>query len=69
MIIKKNRAKALFFLCFGFEILFADAADGAAPVVGKIFESGARGYAVIGIALGGVIHVTADFANVLFHKR
>ena len=69
MIIKKTGLLPCFFLCFGFEILFADAADGAAPVVGKVFESGARGYAVIGIALGGVIHVTADFANVLFHKR
>ena len=56
------------FLCFWFEILFADAAHGAAPAVGEFLKRGAGGYAVVGIALCGIVNVTANFAYILFHS-
>ena len=49
------------------EVFLAYAAEGAYPVGGQVFEGGAGGYAIVGVALGGIILVVADVANVLFH--
>lgn len=42
-------------------------AEGAHPVGGQVFELGARGDAVLRVALRGVILIPADVANILFH--
>ena len=42
-------------------------AEGAHPVGGQVLELGARGDAVLGVALRGVIFIPADVANILFH--
>ena len=57
----------VFLLCFRFEIVLADATDGAAPVVGQLLKGGAGDNAVVGIALCRIVNMTANFANVLFH--
>ena len=54
-------------LLFGSKIIFADSAVRAAPIIGKLLESGSGLNSVGGIALGGVIDVTTNAANVLFH--
>ena len=54
-------------LLFGSKIIFADTAIGAAPVIGKLLKSGSGLKSVGGIALGRIIDITADVANVLFH--
>ena len=56
-----------FRLLFGSKIIFADSAVRAAPIIGKLLESGSGLNSVGGIALGGVIDVTTNAANVLFH--
>jgi hypothetical protein len=45
-------------------LILTNAADGADPVIGDIFESSSGGNAVIGIALSGVIGVSADITYV-----
>lgn len=47
---------------------FVDRAEGTHPVGGQIFELGAGSYAVVGVALRGVIFIPADVANILFHN-
>jgi hypothetical protein len=47
-------------------VLF-NSAYGAYPVRGKVLELGALLYAVIGIALGGIIDITAYAAFVFLH--
>ena len=42
-------------------------AEGAHPVGGQVLELGARGDAVLRVALRGVIFIPADVANILFH--
>ena len=42
-------------------------AERADPVGGQVFELGTRGYAVVRVALCGVILIPADVANILFH--
>jgi len=54
-------------LFHGTEIFLAYATKGAGPVRGDVLESGARGNAVLGIAFDGVILITTNVANVLFH--
>ena len=58
-------------ICFdeslGLEIVLANAADGAYPVVGNVLKRCSCGNTAIGITYCGVIDVTANFANVL-HK-
>lgn len=49
------------------EIILAYATEGAHPVGGDVFESSAGGNAAVGVAFGGVVDVTTDVANVLFH--
>ena len=56
-----------FLFVFGLEIVFADAAVRAGPIVGQLFERCSGGDVVFGIALFRIIHVAADFANVLLH--
>ena len=56
-----------FQLLFLLKGVLAEAADGALEVLGKLLEGGAGSDAVIGIADGGVVFVTAR-ANV-FHNR
>ena len=57
----------LFHLFDRLEIVFADAADGADPTVGQIFERRSGGNAVFGIADGGIIDGGADVADVFLH--
>jgi hypothetical protein len=57
----------IFLLLFCREVVLAYAADGAYPVFGDVFEGGAGGDAVVGVAHFRVIHVTTGVANVLFH--
>ena len=45
-----------------------DRAEGAHPVGGQVLELGARGDAVVRIALRRVILIPADVANILFHN-
>jgi hypothetical protein len=55
-------------LFFGFEFVLAGAADGAYPIFREVFPFGAGFDAVIGISLGLVINVSADSANIFFHR-
>ena len=57
----------LFHLFDRLEIVFADAADGADPTVGQIFERRSGRNAVFGIADGGIIDGGADVADVFLH--
>ncbi len=59
-----DRSQDLLFLG---KFVFADAAGRASPVSGDIFPFGAGRDTVIGIALFGVIDITADTAHILFH--
>jgi hypothetical protein len=52
-------------LLFGREIFFTCRADGADPIFWNIFPLGAGEYAVIGIALGFIVNITANITNVL----
>lgn len=51
-------------LVFGGELVFADTAHGAYPGVGDLVKRGAGGYAVVGVADGGVVFPAADVAYV-----
>lgn len=53
----------------GLEHIFARAAFGADPIVGKLVEIGAGLYAVIGIAKGGVVNIVANRAFVFSHRK
>lgn len=50
-----------------FEHVFADAADGANPVFGNLFELRSGGDASVGIAHCGVVYPLTNGATVLFH--
>lgn len=50
-----------------FKRIFACAADGANPIFGDVFKSGAGSDAAIGIAYFGVINPLAGNANIFFH--
>ena len=52
-------------MLLGLEIILADAADGAYPIVGDVLERCSWGNATIGISYCGVVDVAANFANVL----
>ena len=54
-------------LLLGFEVVLADTADGAYPIVGDVLKRCSCGDTAIGIAYCGVVDVTANFTNVL-HK-
>ena len=54
-------------LLLGLEVVLADAADGAYPIVGDVLKRCSCGDAAIGITYCGVVDVTANFTNVL-HK-
>ena len=56
-----------FFFVFGLEFVFADAAFRAFPVVGQLFKRRSGRNVVFGIALFRIVHIAADFANVLLH--
>ena len=49
------------------ELVLAYAAQGADPILGEVFELGAGGNAVIGVAHLGVIAVAANVAHIHFH--
>jgi hypothetical protein len=51
----------------GLEVLFAYAADGTYPILGKIFKSRAGSNTVIGIANFRIILITAYIAYIFFH--
>ena len=51
-----------------FEVLLADAACGAGPVIGDVFERGAGGYAGFRITFCGIVDVAADYAYILIHN-
>ena len=53
-------------LCFGTELVFADAAQRADPIFGDGFPRRAGGDAVVGAAGCGVVDVAADVTDV-FH--
>ena len=63
----RGRITRLFGLFDGLEILFADAANGADPTVGQVFERRSGRNAVFGIADGGIIDGGADVADVFLH--
>jgi hypothetical protein len=48
---------------------FIDRAERANPVGGEVFEFGAGGDTVVGVTNCGVIDITADIANILFHNN
>ena len=50
------------------EVLLADAACGAGPVIGDVFERGAGGYAGFRVTFCGVVDVAADYAYILIHN-
>ena len=56
----------VFTLCFGTELVFADAAQRADPIFGDGFPRRAGGDAVVGVAGCGVVDVAADVTDV-FH--
>ena len=51
-----------------YKFIFASAAQGAYPIFGKIFKSGARGDAIVGISDFRIVHITAHVTNVFFHN-
>jgi hypothetical protein len=51
----------------GVKLILAGTADGTSPIVGHIAEISARGHAVVRIAGGGIIDITTDYTNMLFH--
>lgn len=51
----------------GLELVLADTAQRAYPVVGNIFESRSGRNASFGIAYSGIIHPLADRTTILFH--
>ena len=53
---------------FGFEFILTCAADGADEIFGEVFEGGAGGDAVIGVANGRIIFPTTNVAYVLAHS-
>ena len=59
-------ARAVLFVLF--EVFFADAACGAGPVNGDVFERGAGGYAGFRVTFCGVVDVAADYAYILIHN-
>lgn len=62
--------RILMFCLFFFlwlEVFFSYAADGADPVVGKVFEGCSGCDSCVGVAFFGVVNPLADGANVLFH--
>lgn len=63
----QGRVAPFSLLSHGAEIVLAHAAEGADPVGRDVLESGAGGDIAVGVAFGGVIDITADVANVLFH--
>ena len=46
---------------------FVYRAEGAYPICGEVFELGAGGNTIVGVANCGVIDVAADVTYVLFH--
>ena len=64
-----GRIAHLFHFFDRLEIVFADAANGADPCIGQIFERRSCGNAVFGIAYSGIIDGSADVANVFLHLR
>jgi hypothetical protein len=53
---------------FGFEFILTCAADGADEIFGEVFEGGAGGDAVIGVADGRIIFPATNVAGVLAHS-
>jgi hypothetical protein len=51
----------------GFESVLVSAAHGAGEIFGEVFEGGARGDAVIGVANGRIVFPATDVADVLAH--
>ncbi len=49
------------------EIVLADAAEWAFPVIGEFLERCTRRNVVLRVADFGIINVTTNFTNVLFH--
>ncbi len=47
--------------------IFADSAEGASKIFGKVFEFRSCGYSVFGVAYGFVVYPSARFAHILFH--
>ena len=70
---RPSRWLAGIFLLCGLLLLYREfvltySTDGTYPIFGNIFKGCAGSNAAIGIANFRIIHVTAGFANVLFHK-
>ena len=53
-------------LLFG-ELVLAYAAQGADPILGKIFKRSARGDSIVRITHSGIITVAANIAHIDFH--
>ena len=56
---------SIHFLFRRIELVFPQAAGGANPVFGNVFPGRAGGYAVVGVAQGGVIDIAAG--ALVFH--
>ena len=50
------------------EIVLANTADGAYPIIWDVFKSCSGRDAVIWVSLGGVINIATNCANVLLHN-
>jgi hypothetical protein len=48
-------------------LIFGGAADGANPILGDVGKGGAGSYAIIGIALFGVVNIAADQTDITIH--
>ena len=55
------------FLGFFGELVFAYAANRAYPIFGDILECCSWLDTTVGVSYCWVIHITADFTNILFH--
>lgn len=52
---------------FSAELVLANAANGACPIIGEVIESGTGSDAVVGVADFGVVNITAHFTYVFVH--
>jgi len=59
---------ASIFLLYRLELVFADSADWAYPIVGKVGERSAGFYAIVRVTYGRVVNPVANFTYIFFHS-
>jgi hypothetical protein len=65
---KGIKNEKLCFLRFFLKIVFAGTANRAFPIIRYIFPFGSGLYAAVRVALGRIIHITANGANITVHN-